>query len=302
MAGWPRAIAHPGLPQIRTCAISAYGSSGHGFAARGIRHHHASDAGEAPADGCSPRCGSRFANSAIRCCRVDTISGFLSIRRVSLQRFRHLAPRFPPQGPFGSVPLLQRYYQDAPTPCRPSHRASFPSLGGTTPGICLRSAGPDARPRGLGGFCARCLPNRLWVETTGSPTFPGNPSVPLPCSSTPAGSMHHYQHGAATRSPLTRPRGLPQLQRTFEAQSHGVSTRCLRFAESIARLPRKTRFRLLVRLYRTGLITRRVPPKGFRPLCPYIGRPPFPSFVAQLVSSTLLPSLRMPSGLKTKHL
>ena len=145
-------IAHPGLPQIRTCAISAYGSSGHGFAARGIRHHHASDAGEAPADGCSPRCGSRFASSAIRCCRVDTISGFLSIRRVSLQQFRHLTPRFPSQGPFGSVPLLQRYYQDAPTPCRPSRRTSFPSLGGTTPDTCLRSTGSDVRPRGLGAF------------------------------------------------------------------------------------------------------------------------------------------------------
>ena len=33
-AGWPWVIAHPGLPQIRTCAIDAYGSSGHGFATR----------------------------------------------------------------------------------------------------------------------------------------------------------------------------------------------------------------------------------------------------------------------------
>jgi hypothetical protein len=31
-AGWPWVIAHPGLPQIRTCAIDAYGSSYHGFA------------------------------------------------------------------------------------------------------------------------------------------------------------------------------------------------------------------------------------------------------------------------------
>lgn len=33
-AGSSRVIAHPGLPQIRTCAIDAYGSSGYGFAAR----------------------------------------------------------------------------------------------------------------------------------------------------------------------------------------------------------------------------------------------------------------------------
>lgn len=50
---------------------------------------------------------------------------------------------------------------------------------------------------------------------------------------------------------------------TFEAQSHGFSTRCLRFAAPVARTPRKTRFRLLAKLYRTGLVTRRVPAKGF---------------------------------------
>ena len=32
--GSPRAVAHPGLPRIRTCAIHASGSSAHGFAAR----------------------------------------------------------------------------------------------------------------------------------------------------------------------------------------------------------------------------------------------------------------------------
>ena len=33
-AGWPRAVTHPWLPQIRTCPIRASGSSGYGFAAR----------------------------------------------------------------------------------------------------------------------------------------------------------------------------------------------------------------------------------------------------------------------------
>ena len=41
--------------------------------------------------------------------------------------------------------------------------------------------------------------------------------------------------------------------------------------------PRKTRFRLLVRLYRTGLVTRRVPSERFQ-ACNY---PPFPSFLAR---------------------
>ena len=49
----------------------------------------------------------------------------------------------------------------------------------------------------------------------------------------------------------------------FEAQSHGFGTGCLRFAGRVAPTPRKTRFRLLARLFRTGLVTRRVPTKGF---------------------------------------
>src|SRR4051812_716348 len=49
----------------------------------------------------------------------------------------------------------------------------------------------------------------------------------------------------------------------FGAQSHGVWSRCLRFAGEVTRPPRKTRFRLLARLCRTGLVTRRVSMKGF---------------------------------------
>jgi hypothetical protein len=42
--------------------------------------------------------------------------------------------------------------------------------------------------------------------------------------------------------------------------------------------PRKTRFRLLVRLYRTGLITRRVPSERFQAS----DYPPFPSFLGAM--------------------
>jgi hypothetical protein len=35
VAGWPQVVTFPGLPQIRTCSIKAYGSLGHGFATRG---------------------------------------------------------------------------------------------------------------------------------------------------------------------------------------------------------------------------------------------------------------------------
>ena len=34
LTGSSRVVAHPGLPQIRTCRFPAYGSSGYAFAAR----------------------------------------------------------------------------------------------------------------------------------------------------------------------------------------------------------------------------------------------------------------------------
>jgi hypothetical protein len=43
---------------------------------------------------------------------------------------------------------------------------------------------------------------------------------------------------------------------------------------------RKTRFRLLARLYRVGLVTHRIPLKGF-PDVVITSLPPFPSFLAQ---------------------
>jgi len=50
-AGWPRVVAHPGLPQIRTCAINAYGSSGYGFAGRRYTEWTTT----APGSGCRSR-------------------------------------------------------------------------------------------------------------------------------------------------------------------------------------------------------------------------------------------------------
>ncbi len=52
----------------------------------------------------------------------------------------------PPQGPPGRVPLLQRYYQDAATSCRPSPRASLPSLGGTSVGTRSFRSSADEHP------------------------------------------------------------------------------------------------------------------------------------------------------------
>src|SRR5207249_7210216 len=82
------------------------------------------------------------------------------------------------------------------------------------------------------------------------------------------------QHGprVVNREGITR-------QVPFGAQWHGLGTRCLRFAAPVTGAPRQTRFRSLARLSRMGLVTHRVPLRGFRST-PTL-RPPFPSFLAQ---------------------
>ncbi len=111
------------------------------------------------------------------------------------------------------------------------------------------------------------------METAGSPTFLGNPKCALALLFDP-GRTHASGHTMRGHGPRSVHHEGSRI-RTFEAQSHGFGTGCLRFAGRVAPTPRKTRFRLLARLFRTGLVTRRVPSKGFTvyPTCD----PPFPS-------------------------
>ena len=55
-------------------------------------------------------------------------------------------PRFPPQGLPRRVPLLQRYYQGITTSCRPSCRASLPSLGSTSVALVVFAPWPPSAP------------------------------------------------------------------------------------------------------------------------------------------------------------
>jgi hypothetical protein len=73
----------------------------------------------------------------------------------------------------------------------------------------------------------------------------------MPCSLTPVGLLMPGHCGTGVLSPLTL-RGRPQRQVPFEAHSHGLRPRCLRFAGALAGYPRKTRFRLVANLCRAG--------------------------------------------------
>ena len=122
-------------------------------------------------------------------------------------------------------------------------------------------------------------------ETWGPPKFLGNPVVPMPCSSTPAGPIASGLFDASAWPPLLTTTKAPTTTIAFGAQSHGLGTRCLRFVRPVTRTGRQTRFPLLAGLYGTGLATRWVPTKGFQNAPTSF--PPLPSFAWRNVSSIL---------------
>src|SRR5262249_18064917 len=98
------------------------------------------------------------------------------MRRLSLQRFHDPTPRFPPRGPGGPVPALPRYCQGATTSCRPSRRASLPSLGGTTRCVLVFASTAQDATTVDREFWDRTPPRPTNpVATAGSPKFLGNP-------------------------------------------------------------------------------------------------------------------------------
>src|SRR5205823_2849408 len=96
------------------------------------------------------------------------------------------------------------------------------------PGVQIRSPPPEVT---------------AWRQY-GYPKFLGHPGAPAPCSWTPARPTYQAitvgRHGPT----YIQPRRL-STRGNFGARSHGIGTRCLRFAVRIAPRPRKTRFWLL---------------------------------------------------------
>jgi hypothetical protein len=108
--------------------------------------------------------------------------------------------------------------------------APFPSRGGTAPcGLVFRSRGCQRpRPRAW-DLISRMVPaGDGGAEIAGISQVPRAPYVHMPCSQTPAGpsSPRHYSESVLL-PPAQRRRLLQRL--SFEALSHGLCTRCLRF-------------------------------------------------------------------------
>ncbi len=210
--GWPWAVTRPGLPQIRTCGTTASGSSCRGLAGATL-----------PA-AISGRCRS---SSWSRSSFLTTVP-------------RHGEP-FPPTGPGDTVPRLHRYY------------GSLRLLDARPASLrFLRSAVPRMHPLAPRGRRVR-LPRRDLdrrsrltahsAETSRSPRFLGNPHACMPCSQTPARLAAPGHRGAANVA-FRLHNDVGPRESHFGAPSHGLHTRCLRFAARVAPGPRKTRFRL----------------------------------------------------------
>lgn len=87
--------------------------------------------------------------------------------------------------------------------------------------------------------------------------FLGNPHAYMPCSLTPVEFQYQAISVFQYCLPLFIRRRLPRCGH-FGALSHGLYTRCLRFAVPVTRAPRKTRYRWMAGPCRTGLV-----PAGF---------------------------------------
>ena len=81
--------------------------------------------------------------------------------------------------------------------------------------------------------------------------------------SRPGGTALPGRYRRAARPPLVRTAGAPTTRPISGLNGPARDTRCLRFARWVAPPGRKTRFRLLARLYRVGSMAHWVPPKGF---------------------------------------
>src|SRR5262249_648177 len=102
------------------------------------------------------------------------------------------------------------------------------------------------------------------MESDRFPRFLEDPRVTALGSRTPAGPKVSGRCDTSTRPPHGSTAWAPATARDFGAQlpSSGHSLSTLRPGHRWT--GRKTRFRLLAKLYRAGLITCRVPTKGFK--------------------------------------
>ena len=135
------------------------------------------------------------------------------------------------------------------SPC-PSRRASFPSLGDTLRRACRFDPDGPGRPTAGQGFVSRSpLPATCRRETSGASQVPGESWCAYALLSDPGRSEPARPYGGIATAPVMSTTKATRDNRNFGAPSHGLGTRCLRFARWVTHTGRKTRFPLLATLW-----------------------------------------------------
>jgi hypothetical protein len=149
-----------------------------------------------------------------------------SVRHVFLDRVCRSTLRFPPQGSPRRVPLLQQYYQSATTSCRPSRRASLPSLGGTSVfhSLCLLLGG-RVRRQGL-ELVTRYVQPKFQRGNDRTSQVPGEPQLPVcTCSHpTPAGLLAPDRSQCSSVAPgITKAKASTKGLSTLNSMAFGLA-------------------------------------------------------------------------------
>ena len=224
------------LPQSRTCPIEASGSSGQGF----------------PYPLGYPWPFRRPAPK-VQC-----------PRRVARPRVpdQHLPSL--PWVPAVQVPQLPRYYEDVRLP--PSLSPRFVAFAWRYPGVRLSFAPSDPRRQIAGQGLVSRSPYRPCTQGDDQGLPSSRRILMYLCPALrPRQDRRDRSYIVVGAAPAMSTTKAPTITQTFEAQSHGFDTRCLRFVRCLATRDARLASRCLP-LYGTGLVTRRILTKGFRPL------------------------------------
>jgi hypothetical protein len=184
------------------------------------------------------------------------------------------SPWCPPPGPpVGSaLPCTGSFEASSPastvlwrcaTPCAPlaALRCLRLAIPCGVPGVSLPAV-QDTKPRAWGSFSGPHLPDIGRREASRASQVPGQPNVPLPCSSTPAGPNTPGHCDVSAWPSLCPQRRLPRYS-SFRGSIARLQDSLFTLRQVRFHTRRKTRFRPPARRYRTGLVTRRVVTKGF---------------------------------------
>jgi len=130
--------------------------------------------------------GACLASSATFRSLVETLFRARCPLHLSLQKFHEQTPPSLLRVPWAGSPDSSVLW-GVPTPCHPSHPASFPSPSDTACRLNIRSVFPGRRTQDRPGSDHRLFPSGFSSGNGRVSQVPGEPTVSMPCSPTPAG-------------------------------------------------------------------------------------------------------------------